>query len=72
MLGNGAKFDHKKEQAIAALLSHRNVEAAARAVGISSNTLLRWAKDQFSVGDLVASRIEHHFTTTTNVILASL
>ena len=45
MLGHGAKFDHKKEQAIAALLSHRNVEEAARAVGISSNTLLRWTKD---------------------------
>jgi hypothetical protein len=36
MLGNGAKFDHEKEQAIAALLSHRNVEEAARAVGISA------------------------------------
>ena len=35
MSGNGAKFDHKKEQAIAALLSHRNVEAA-RAVGIGT------------------------------------
>jgi transposase-like protein len=45
MLGHGAKFDHKKDQAIAALLSHRNVESAARAVGISSNTLLRWLKE---------------------------
>src|SRR6266849_2382017 len=45
MLGHGAKFDHKKEPAIAALLSHRNVEEAARAVGISSNTLLRWLKE---------------------------
>ncbi len=45
MLGHGAKFDHKKEQAIAALLSHRNVEEAARAVGISANTLQRWTKD---------------------------
>ena len=45
MLGHGAKFGHKKEQAIAALLSHRNVEAAARAVGISANTLQRWTKD---------------------------
>ena len=33
------------EQAIAALLSHRNVEEAARAIGISANTLLRWTKD---------------------------
>jgi hypothetical protein len=45
MLGHGAKFGHKKEQAIAALLSHRSVEEAARAVGISANTLLRWAKE---------------------------
>jgi Helix-turn-helix domain len=45
MLGHGAKFDHKKEQAIAALLSHRNTEEAARAVGISSNTLQRWLKE---------------------------
>ena len=45
MLGHGAKFGHKKEQAIAALLSHISVEAAARAVGISANTLLRWIKE---------------------------
>src|SRR3984893_7210868 len=45
MLGHGAKFDHKKEQAIAALLSHRNVEEAARAIRISANTLLRWTKE---------------------------
>src|SRR6202030_4172746 len=45
MLGHGAKFGHKKEQAIAALLSHRNLEEAARAVGISANTLLRWTQE---------------------------
>jgi transposase-like protein len=45
MVGHGAKLGHKGEQAIAALLSHRNVEEAARAVGISANTLLRWMKD---------------------------
>ena len=45
MVGHGAKFGHKMEQAIAALLSHRNVEEAARAVGISANTLLRWTKE---------------------------
>jgi hypothetical protein len=32
MLGHGAKFGHKRERAIAALLSHRNVDEAARAV----------------------------------------
>jgi transposase-like protein len=45
MVGHGAKFGHKVEQAIAALLSHRSVEEAARAVGISANTLLRWIKE---------------------------
>jgi hypothetical protein len=30
MLGNGAKFGHKKGQAIAALLSHRSVDEAFR------------------------------------------
>jgi transposase-like protein len=45
MLGHGAKFGRKREQAIAALLSHSNVDAAARAVGISGNTLLRWTKE---------------------------
>ncbi len=30
---------------IAALLSHRNVEEAARAIGISTNTLQRWMKE---------------------------
>src|SRR2546422_356990 len=45
MLGHGAKFGHKKEQAIAALLSHRNVEEAARAIRISANTLQRWIKE---------------------------
>ena len=45
MLGHGAKFGRKKEQAIVALLAHRNVEEAARAVGICTNTLQRWMKD---------------------------
>jgi hypothetical protein len=42
MKGHGAKFGRKKEEAIAALLSHRSVEEAARAVQIDPNTLLRW------------------------------
>ena len=44
MVGHGAKFDRKWEEAIASLLSQRNVEEAARAVGIGVNTLLRWQK----------------------------
>jgi hypothetical protein len=45
MLGHGARFEQKMEQAIAALLTHINVEAAARTVGISGTTLLRWMKE---------------------------
>ncbi len=42
MAGHGEKFGRKKEEAIAALLSQRNLEEAARAVGIGIRTLLRW------------------------------
>src|SRR5690349_11648282 len=42
MTGHGAKFGRKKEEAIVALLSHPNIEAAARAAGIGTATLLRW------------------------------
>jgi hypothetical protein len=42
MTGHGAKFGRKKEEAIAALLNQRNVEDAAKAVGITASTLIRW------------------------------
>ena len=45
MLGHGAKFGQKMEQAIAALLSHRSIEEAARIVGVGPNTLQRWMKE---------------------------
>jgi len=44
MVGHGSKFTRKKEAAIAALLTHRNVEEAARAAGIGTQTLYRWMK----------------------------
>jgi transposase-like protein len=44
MAGPGAKFTRKKEEAIAALLTQRNVEEAARAAGIGTQTMLRWLK----------------------------
>ena len=44
MAGHGAKFGRKEEEAIAALLTQRNVEEAARAAGIGTRTLLRWLK----------------------------
>jgi transposase-like protein len=45
MVGHGSKFSRKKEQAVVALLSQRNVEEAAKAVGVGPNTLLRWMKE---------------------------
>jgi hypothetical protein len=44
MVGHGQKFGRKKEEAIAALLSQRNVEEAARVAGVGTNTLFRWLK----------------------------
>jgi hypothetical protein len=42
MKGHGAKFGRKKEEAVAALLTHKSVEDAARSVGLNPNTLLKW------------------------------
>jgi hypothetical protein len=40
--GHGAKFDRKQEEAIAALLTQRNIEEAARVAGVAGTTLVRW------------------------------
>ena len=45
MKGHGTQFSTKMEEAVAALLTQRNQEEAARAVGISVATLLRWQKE---------------------------
>jgi transposase-like protein len=45
MVGHGTKFGRKKEEAIVALLTQRNLEEAARSIGIAPNTLLRWMKE---------------------------
>ena len=45
MVGHGAKFGRKKEEAIVALLSQRSIEEAARVTNIGTNTLLRWLKE---------------------------
>jgi transposase-like protein len=42
MTGHGAKFGRKMEAAVAALLSQRNVEEAAKSAGVSPRTLRRW------------------------------
>jgi len=44
MAGNGGKLGRKQEEAIAALLSQRNIEEAARAAGVGTRTLIRWLK----------------------------
>jgi hypothetical protein len=44
MTGHGTKFGRKKEEAIVALLSHRNLDEAAKSIGIAPNTLLKWQK----------------------------
>ncbi len=45
MKGHGSKFGRKREDAIAALLTNRSTEEAARAISISTKTLLRWLKE---------------------------
>ena len=45
MKGHGAKYEREKEEAIVALLTQKNIEEAARSIGIGSATLLRWLKD---------------------------
>ena len=44
LVGHGSKFSRKKEEAVVALLSQRNIEEAARAAGIGTQTLIRWLK----------------------------
>jgi transposase-like protein len=57
MAGHGSKFGRKKEAAIAALLSQRNHEEAARAAGVSKRTLNRWLKmPEFQLAYLEARR----------------
>jgi DNA-binding transcriptional MerR regulator len=45
MTGHGSKLGGKMEQAIAALITSRNTEEAAKSVGVSTKTLLRWQKE---------------------------
>ena len=60
MKGHGAKFSRKMEEAVAALLTQRNQEEAARAVGIGMATLLRWQKEpEFQAAYRAARRAAH-------------
>ena len=44
MVGHGSKLNRKMERAIAALLTHRSIEEAAKATGLGTQTLIRWMK----------------------------
>jgi hypothetical protein len=44
MIGHGAKFSRKKEEAIVALLTQRNMDEAAKSIGVSTQTLVRWMR----------------------------
>ena len=44
MVGHGSKFTRKMEEAVAALLTQRTMEEAARSIGIGTQTMLRWQK----------------------------
>lgn len=44
MKGHGTKFARKMDEAIAALLTQRNTEEAAKLVGVSPSTLLNWMR----------------------------
>src|SRR5258706_11328593 len=44
MNGHGTKFKRKLDEAVATMLTQRNVEEAARSVGVSTATLMRWQR----------------------------
>jgi len=58
--GHGTKFKRKLEEAVAAMLTQRNVEEAARSVGVSTATLMRWQKEpEFQQAYRAARRAAH-------------
>lgn len=55
--GHGSQYRRKREAAIGALLTQRNIEEAARAAGIGKQTLVRWLKvPEFQAAYLEARR----------------
>ena len=60
MKGHGSKFGRKKEEAIVALLTQRNIDEAARAIEVATNTLLKWMKlPEFQAAYREARRAAH-------------
>ena len=81
MTGHGEKFGRKKEEAIVALLTHRTIEEAARAVKVAPKTLMRWMKEpEFKAAYRVANRAAfdqaiarlHHFSSAAVSILGKV
>jgi hypothetical protein len=56
MTGHGAKLPRKREVAIAALLSHPTVEAAAAAARVSERTLRLWLRDPEFIAEYRTAR----------------
>src|ERR1700674_1821266 len=71
MARSGVKFGRKMEDAIAALLSQRNVDEAARSAGIGTRTLLRWMKDPEFDAAFRAARRSAFGQTTARLQLGS-
>ena len=64
MSGHGSKFDRKLDEAVAALMTQRNGEEAARSIGIRPATLVRWQKrPEFQKALLEARRAAFSQTT---------
>jgi hypothetical protein len=55
--GHGAKMGRRKEEAVIALLTQRNVEEAARVAGIGTTTLYQWIKDPAFAAAYWAARL---------------
>jgi hypothetical protein len=58
MAGHGEKRSRKQEEAIAALLTQRNVDEAAKAAGVGTRTLLRWLREPEFQADYLKARRE--------------
>jgi hypothetical protein len=59
---HGEKFSRLRERAVAALLTHSTIRAAAASIGITERTLQRWQRDPRFVKEWRAARsrlVEH-------------
>jgi transposase-like protein len=64
MAKQGGKFGRKQEEAIVALLAQPGIDAAARAIGVATRTLLRWHRNaEFRAKYLQARRDVHSQAT---------